>query len=128
MPTQKTISIPNRKRGDDAETRAWHHLRWRGWRLCARNWVGSGGELDIVASRWRTLLIVEVRKRQHGAAELSVDQDKLLRTVRTARELIHTANLQRYTLRIDIMGFDANNQLTWQQDVMATLPMLVANH
>ena len=46
-----------------AERRAARHLWLRGWRICARNWIGGGGELDLVGSRWRTLRVVEVRRR-----------------------------------------------------------------
>ena len=64
--------------GAAAESRACWWLRLYGWRICARNWIGGGGELDIVASRWRTLLIVEVRQRTTLAmAMASIDEEKI---------------------------------------------------
>ncbi len=105
--------------GAAAERRATRMLMLRGWRICARNWIGGGGELDIVASRWRTLLIVEVRQRTSGAAALaSVDRAKLDRTIAAARSLIRTHALERYRLRFDVIGFAANGTVIWRRDIL----------
>ena len=110
--------------GAAAERRATRMLMLRGWRICARNWIGGGGELDIVASRWRTLLIVEVRQRASGAAALaSVDRAKLDRTIAAARSLIRTHGLERYRLRFDVIGFASNGSALWSRDVL-TIGML----
>ncbi len=91
----------------------------RGWRICARNWIGGGGELDIVASRWRTLLIVEVRQRVSGAAAVaSVDRAKLDRTVAAARALIRAHGLEQYRLRFDVIGFPTSGAVVWRRDVL----------
>lgn len=104
--------------GAAAERAAERHLRWRGWRLAARNWVGGGGELDLVASRWRTLLVVEVRRRAvHDLAGWSVDAAKLERTRRAARALIRQHGLHRYRLRIDLFLYDAAGRLERRRDV-----------
>lgn len=106
--------------GADAERTACRHLLLRGWRIVARNWIGGGGELDIVASRWRTLLVVEVRRRPETAAALaSVDRAKLDRTLAAARALIRTHALQRYRLRIDVIALDAHGRLLRRRDVLA---------
>jgi putative endonuclease len=108
-----------RSTGAAAERRACRHLILRGWRICARNWVGGGGELDIVASRWRTLLVVEVRRRRDTAAALaSVDRAKLDRTLASAKALIQTHRLQRYRLRLDVIAFDDRNRLRRQRDIL----------
>ena len=105
--------------GAAAERRAERMLILRGWRICARNWIGGGGELDIVASRWRTLLIVEVRQRASGAAALaSIDRAKLDRTIAAARSLIRTHALERYRLRFDVIGFAANGTAIWRCDIL----------
>ena len=106
--------------GAAAERRATWHLRRRGWRIVARNWVGGGGELDIVASRWRTLLVVEVRHRVESADALaSIDRAKLERTLSAARALIRANQLQRYRLRIDVIASDARGRLVRRRDVLA---------
>ena len=107
-----------RSTGRAAERAAERHLRWRGWRLAARNWVGGGGELDLVASRWRTLLVVEVRRRvDHEQAGWSVDVAKLERTRRAARALIRQHGLHRYRLRIDLFLYDASGRLERRRDL-----------
>ena len=91
----------------------------RGWRICARNWNGGGGELDIAASRWRTLLIVEVRRRATAAAAVaSVHRDKLDRTLAAARALVRLHQLERYRLRFDVIGFPADGRAIWRRDVL----------
>ena len=124
MPLFATAPRAPRDEGARAERRACRHLRLRGWRIVARNWIGGGGELDIVASRWRTLLIVEVRQRASGAAALaSVDRAKLDRTIAAARSLIRTHGLERYRLRFDVIGFASNGSALWSRDVL-TIGML----
>lgn len=111
--------IDARTQGFRAERRACRHLRLRGWRICARNWIGGGGELDIVASRWRTLLVVEVRQRVDSAAAFaSIDRDKLDRTLSAAHALIRAHSLQRYRLRIDAIGIDKDGRLMRRRDIL----------
>ena len=102
-----------------AEERACRHLRWRGWRIAARNWIGGGGELDIVASRWRTLLVVEVRRRTTLREALaSIDRDKLARTMRATQALIRVHDLQRYHLRYDLIAIDHHGRLQRERDIL----------
>jgi Holliday junction resolvase-like predicted endonuclease len=105
--------------GAAAERRVERWLRLRGWRICARNWIGGGGELDLVASRWRTLLIVEVRRRgSDAAAAASVDQAKIERTLRAARALVRAHALFRYRLRLDMFTVDADGRIGRREDVV----------
>jgi putative endonuclease len=108
-----------RTAGAHAERRACGLLRLRGWRIVARNWIGGGGELDIVASRWRTLLVVEVRRRAAAdQAFLSIDRAKLDRTLAAAQALIRAHALQRYRLRVDLVGIDERGRVSARKDVL----------
>lgn len=108
--------------GRAAERQAERHLFWRGWRILARNWIGGGGEIDLVASRWRTLLVVEVRRRPEAdAAFASVDRAKLERTMQAAQALVRRFHLERYRLRYDLIGVDARGRLRRRRDVLAGL-------
>jgi len=108
---------PRTDPGRRAEERACAHLRRRGWRIVARNWIGGGGELDVVASRWKTLLVVEVRYRADASAIASVDDPKLARTRRAAAALVRQHGLHRYCLRVDLFAYDATWRLTRRRDV-----------
>ena len=78
------------------------------------------GELDLVASRWSTLLIVEVRQRAETAAALaSVDRAKLDRTLSAAQALVRAHGLQRYHLRVDVIALDGRGRLLRLCDVLA---------
>lgn len=106
--------------GAAAERAAERHLRWRGWRICARNWIGGGGELDIVATRWRTLLVAEVRRRGDvDAAAASVDAAKLDRLQRAARALVRQHQLGRYRLRFDLFLYGGQGRLERRRDIAA---------
>ncbi|TVR44278.1 MAG: YraN family protein [Planctomycetota bacterium] len=105
------------ERGRQAERRVEGYYRRRGWRIAARNWQGGGGELDLVASRWRTLVVVEVRHRRRGDPLASIDAAKLARTLTAARALVRAHHLQRYRLRIDLAAVDERGRVSVRAEV-----------
>lgn len=67
------------RRGEEV---AAEHYRARGYRILARNWRGTNGELDLVATRGRDLVVCEVKTRSStvaGLPEESVTDRKLRR-------------------------------------------------
>lgn len=61
MPNPPNSSAKTRgKLGEDAVCR---HLRRRGYRIIARNFTVKGGEIDIIAARFRYIVFVEVKTR-----------------------------------------------------------------
>ncbi|NRA40059.1 MAG: YraN family protein [Planctomycetes bacterium] len=114
-----TLPESPRERGIWAEDRAMWHLRLRGWRICARNWIGGGGELDIVASRWKTLLICEVRFRASGGAFASIDEDKQRHLQLSSRALIKHHALHLYHPRIDALAVDKLGHIEQRKNVIA---------
>jgi putative endonuclease len=50
--------------GISAESRAATYLMAKGYRIVARRWKSSVGEIDIIARRGRTLVFVEVKARE----------------------------------------------------------------
>lgn len=120
MSASATAASDPRRLGAIAERRVEWHYWLRGWRIAARNWIGGGGELDLVASRWRTLLIVEVRSRgTHGDAFASVDADKLDHVLQAARSLVRVHKLQRYRLRFDVAAVDHQGSVRIHADLLA---------
>lgn len=117
VPSVQRAPPTSQQRGWWAERRVERFYRWRGWRLAARNWLGGDGELDLVFSRWRTLLVVEVRYRSQGDPLHSIDQGKLARTRKAARALVRTHHLERYRLRIDLAAVSTNGRVHIRRDV-----------
>ena len=90
------------KRGRGAETLACWYLRLRGWSILERRARVSGGEVDIVARRGRTLAFIEVKARATDeAAALSLDQYRLRRVAVAAQRL--APRFMRDDFRIDAM-------------------------
>jgi len=76
------------QRGRGAETLACWYLRLKGWQILARRARVSGGEVDIVARRGRTLAFVEVKARStEDAAANSLDDYRLRRVAVAAERL-----------------------------------------
>ena len=56
---------PRRRRlGDFGERVAVSHLEAKGYQILERNWSTREGEIDLIASRGRDLVFVEVRSKQ----------------------------------------------------------------
>jgi putative endonuclease len=90
------------KRGRGAETLACWYLRLLGWRILARRARVPGGEVDIIARRWRTLAFVEVKARSsEEAAALALDAWRLRRVVVAAERLAPRYLRDGDELRID---------------------------
>jgi putative endonuclease len=78
---------PRRLRAQWGEALAAWFLRFKGYRVEARNWRCPQGELDLVCRDDDTLVFVEVKTRAGGAAgdpEDAVDRRKQQRLVRLA--------------------------------------------
>ncbi len=98
--------------GLSLEWRAQLWLIAKGYRILARNFTVSGGELDIVAlspDRWigrGELCFVEVRGRSEiGSAFESVDSNKQGRIRKAARHFLQRhPRLAGYPIRFDIIA------------------------
>jgi putative endonuclease len=61
----------------------------RGVPICARNWRGSGGELDLVGRRGPEVIIVEVKfSKTHDLAASHVTPAQVARIFRTVDEFL----------------------------------------
>ena len=89
--------------GVEGERLARGWLRRRGFRILATNWRGGGGELDLVASRFGVLWIVEVKTHARagptrpGAAVGVTKQSRLVRAARA-----YMAGQARSWRRVDL--------------------------
>jgi len=92
-----------RRAGLRAETVAAWWLRLKGYRVTDRNLRTPLGEIDIVARRWRTVAVVEVKQRPDTAtASTAVSQHQQKRLVNAARGLSSARPaLAALTIRFD---------------------------
>jgi len=104
--------------GDEAEARAWAHLRGHGLTLVQRNYRvargprSRGGEVDlIVRDRDGTLVFVEVRARRdvsHGGAAASIGPAKRSSLIFAAQHyLLRLPSLP--PCRFDVVAIDGDH-------------------
>lgn len=112
-----------RRRGYFAESIAALCLRLKGYRVIERNWRSTAGEIDILASRGRLLVLVEVKYRADAAlagAALGVPQRR-----RLVRALAHYLRVRPeyagFDLRCDVFaiggfGWPRHLEDAWRPD------------
>jgi putative endonuclease len=100
------ISISDSDYGRAAETVACWWLRLRGYCIVARNVRVLGREVDVVARRGSTLVVVEVKARRRGhrgAAEEMVGASQRRRLLQAAEVLLERDTRAR-TVRVDVVA------------------------
>jgi len=80
-------------------------LRAKGYRILARNWRASVGEIDIVACRGRTLAFVEVKRRATMRDAAEAIGHRQTQRIRRAAEAFLAANPKCANMhaRFDVM-------------------------
>ncbi|MBS0364459.1 MAG: YraN family protein [Proteobacteria bacterium] len=101
------MSTARAQLGQRAESLACEFLQARGWQVLDRNYRRRLGELDIVASDGKVLLIAEVRCRsgeRYGGAAASVNRRKQQHLIRAAAQLLQRQPpLARLPARFDVI-------------------------
>jgi putative endonuclease len=94
-----------RRRGRLAEWICCWHLRLRGWRVVARDWRCSSGEIDILAQRGGVLAIIEVKSRGEIADAATALSPRQRRRIGRAAQafLLSRPDLAGLSLRFDLM-------------------------
>ena len=90
--------------GED-QAAAWY--RARGYRVHARNWRCREGELDLVVSRGRTLVFVEVKTRRtarFGLPAEAITPTKQRRLRELAHRYLQTTGTRPGSLRFDVVS------------------------
>ena len=106
MPTPKRRSSPSRRRAEEAETLVSRALERQGWWILARNFRYVGCELDVVASKGETLIIVEVKARRFEPSSGVALQDLLPWRKRLALQRGAQAFLARHRRSYQTVRFD----------------------
>ncbi len=92
----------------EGERLAAEHLARAGYRIVARNVRADGVEIDVVATRDRLVVFVEVKARRgrgFGAPEEAVDARKCARLVRGARAWLR-AHAPHARARFDVIAVE----------------------
>ena len=99
--------------GRAGECRAVWFYRLRGYRIVARNVRLPAGEIDLVARRGRTLVIVEVKTRQSlaaGEGHDAVHREKRLRLIRLADQYVASTRMRDIGIRYDVLSLFWNGR------------------
>jgi len=103
--------------GERSEHLAARHLKWRGYKIIARNFKAAGAEIDIIVKDRNTIVFVEVKARMSdgfGPPELAVDDRKQYR-IRRAAEIFanrfHRSELaEERTMRFDVIAISGDGR------------------
>ena len=89
-----------------AETAAAWRLRLKGYRILARRFKTSVGEIDLVALRGKTLVFVEVKRRASHDEALFAVTPKAQKRIARAAELYRSRHpkLSGHAVRFDIVA------------------------
>lgn len=108
----------SRRLGERGEDRAAAWYRREGYEIVARNWRCRDGELDLIVSRGRTVVVCEVKTRSslaYGHPAEAVTPAKQQRIRRLARRWLAEADLPA---RPDRIRFDVAAVLPGSVDVI----------
>ncbi|WP_020418158.1 YraN family protein [Amycolatopsis sp. ATCC 39116] len=96
------------RRGEDIAAR---HLQKLGFVVLARNWRCRQGELDLIATNGRTLVICEVKTRTResfGDPAEAVTEDKVARIRRLAGQWLSIHRVGWCRVRFDVIAVYAD--------------------
>ena len=95
----------NRIIGDMGEEKVVWHYRLKGYKIIARNFSCRYGELDIVAQKGDTIIVIEVKTRKNASfaqAKEFVDYHKQNKIKNTTNIFLQKNNLTEYNIRFDV--------------------------
>ncbi|MFD4255915.1 YraN family protein [Amycolatopsis thermoflava] len=96
------------RRGEDIAAR---HLQKLGFVVLARNWRCRQGELDLIATNGRTLVVCEVKTRTResfGDPAEAVTEDKIARIRRLAGQWLSIHRVGWCRVRFDVIAVYAD--------------------
>ncbi len=94
--------------GNRGEQLAGQHLSGKGYRILARNWRCTAGELDLVVEDGDCLVFVEVRTRRGralGTPEESITPAKKAHLIQSAQSYVQELDWQG-AWRIDVVAIE----------------------
>jgi putative endonuclease len=106
-PWRRDLGARSRRAGRLAETIAATWLLFKGYQILGFRLKAGPGDIDILARRGRTLVLVEVKRRETPEAALdSLAPDQRVRLLRAGQALLQKRkSLAGFELRLDLMAF-----------------------
>lgn len=104
MDKERALGAVARGRWGEAQALRWYQRN--GYRLLARNWRGSAGELDLVVGRAGLVVVCEVKARsdeRFGPAAAAVGPTKQRRLRRLAAEWLAVTATHGVAVRFDVV-------------------------
>ena len=96
--------------GPRGEALAWNFLRKRGYSILEKNYRTRFGEIDVIATKERAIVFLEVKTRRNhrfGLPEEAIDWRKRDRMIRMAEAYLQSKKLENREARFDILS------ITW---------------
>jgi putative endonuclease len=103
----KVMKNARRQLGDQGEDLAAAALRQQGYKILERNYVTPLGEIDLIAQKGRTVVVVEVKTRKSlrfGSPQESVSVTKQNRLRRLADYYLKDKRLVGSPVRFDVVA------------------------
>lgn len=107
--SRKARGLMNHLAGHAAEDSVARHYEDRGIAICARNWRGTVGEVDLIGRDGDVVVFVEVKhSKTHDMAAMHVSRAQIGRIFSTVEELVGMEPKGLLTdVRIDLALVDA---------------------
>jgi putative endonuclease len=103
----KVMKDARRQLGDAGEDLAAAALKKQGYKILGRNYVTPLGEIDLIAKKGRTLVVVEVKTRKssrYGSPQESVSHAKQAKLRRLADYYLKDKRLTGTPVRFDVVA------------------------
>ena len=119
--TRKTRGLQNYLAGHAAEASVARLYEDRGIAICARNWRGITGEIDLIGRRGDEVIFVEVKQsRSHDLAASHLSQAQIRRIFATVDEYVANEPKGLLTdVRIDLALVDGQGRIEVLENAFA---------
>lgn len=119
--SRKTRGLTNNLAGHAAEASVARHYEARGISICARNWRGITGEIDLIGRDGDVVVFVEVKQsRTHDLAATHISDAQIRRIFATVDEFVAFEPKGLLTdVRIDLALVDGQGRIEVVENAFA---------
>jgi putative endonuclease len=102
-----------RQLGDSAEALAARYLEKKGYRVLARQFRKTFGEIDLICQDGNEVVFIEVKSRtssEYGYPEQAVTPEKIGHILKVGESYLNKKNLQESPWRIDVVAIEYHTE------------------